>query len=146
MIVSIDYAALPAAPETPNARPLRLFAYTREEAAAENRADTVRDANHALQIVGRLCGGEGAITEGRPPEGAKLMWTVQIQISGTRRGHSSYRAAYHKESGCRLVDIDFMMEIYHAVKRVLRECREDYRRAKAERKALINSRSHLVNI
>ena len=63
------------------------------------------------------------------------MWTVQIQISGTRRGHSSYRAAYHKEDGCRLCDIDFMMEIYHAVKRVLRECREDYRREREAKRA-----------
>ena len=135
MIVSIDYAALPALPETPDARPLRLHAYTREEADAENRADTVRDANHALQIVKRLCGGDGAIAEGRPPAGARLMWTVQIQISGTRRGRTNGRAAYHKESGCRLVDIDYMMEIYHAVKRVLRECRVDYRREREAKRA-----------
>jgi len=61
--------------------------------------------------------------------------TVQIQISGTRRGHSSYRAAYHKEDGCRLVDIDYMMEIYHAIKRILLECREDYRREREAKRA-----------
>ena len=134
MLVVLDSVALPPFPEAPSVRPVRMFAHTREEADEENRADTVRDANHALQIVKRLCG--GVITEGEPPrENVVSLWTIQLQVSGTRRAHSCYRVAYHKFNGCPLPHIDMMMEIYHAVKRVLRECREDYRRAKDEKKA-----------
>lgn len=145
MLVVIDSVALPPLFEMPNIRPVRMFAHTREEAEEENRADTVRDANHALQIVKRLCG--GTIAEGEPPrENVIQLWTIQLQVSGTRRAHSCYRVAYHKFNGCPLPHVSLMMEIYHAIKRVLRECREDYRREQAERKALINSRSQLVNI
>ena len=131
MVVCIDAMAL--AP-TALGRPVQLYAYTREEADEERRADSVRDCNHALAIVRRLVGGN--IVEGRAPTGdVRRLWTVQLQVSNTRRGHSSYRAAYHKEAGCPLPQIDYMMEIYHAVKRVLRECRDDMRREKeAKRK------------
>ena len=129
MLVVIESVALPPKPETPDARLVQLFAYTREEAGEANRTDTVRDANHALQIVKRLVG--GVIAEGAPPrENVVPLWTIQLQVSGTRRVHSCYRVAYRKHGGCPLPHIDLMMETYHAIKRVLRECREDYRRAK----------------
>jgi len=118
-------------------RRVTLYAYTRMETAAEadGVGDTVRDANRALEIVRWLVGGN--IVEGRPPgvaRGHVPLWVVQIQVSGTRRGHSSYRAAYHKCDRCPLAQIDYMMEIYHAIKRVLRSCRDDLRREREAKK------------
>lgn len=131
MIMTIEGVA---GPPTNGLRQLLRYAYTHEEAAAENRTDSVLDANHALDIAHRLCG--DAIREGEPPreQGYTPLYVVQLQISDTHRKHSSYRCAYRKFDGCPMHAIEDMMEIYAAIKRVLRSARAESKKAKAAKK------------
>lgn len=142
MIAAIDAVAMPWEESTDakgrkaRYRPVKVFAYVRREAEGERVDDSVQSANHALQIVRRLCG--DAIEEGEPPkgEGHTPLFTVQIQVSNTHRHVSSYRAAYQKLDGkCPLPVIGMMMDIYHAIKRVMRQARDGLRAEKAAKKA-----------
>lgn len=141
MIVEIIAVAMPPEETTDRkgrivrSRPVKTFAYVRRETEGERVDDTVQSANHALQIVRRICG--DAITEGEPPkgEGHTPLFTVQLQVSNTHRRVSSYRAAYRKMEGkCPLPVIEMMMDVYHAIKRVLRAAREDLRKRKESEK------------
>lgn len=135
MMVEIVAVAMPwetstdAKGRTVRSRPVKTFAYTRCEADGERADDSVLSANHALQIVRRICG--DAIAEGEPPkgEGHTPLFTVQLQVTDTHRRTSSYRAAYRKLDGrTPLAVIGMMMDIYHAIKRTLRSARDDLRR------------------
>lgn len=119
-------------------RHVQLYAYTREESfGGESRCDnSVRSANHALEIVDRLCvkdeSGQ-AIVRGRPPADCPPLWFIGIRVSNARKLHSCYQADYHKEPGCPNVAAEYMMEIYGAVKKVLRGARGAYRMARAQK-------------
>lgn len=141
MIVEIVAVAMPPEDSADEkgrlvrSRPVRTFAYVRRESDGERVDDSVQSANHALQIVRRICG--DAITEGEPPkgEGHTPLFTVQLQVSNTHRRVSSYRAAYRKLEGkTPLAVIKMMMDIYHAIKRVLRSAREYLKKRKESAK------------
>ena len=132
MIVCIEMVALPPEPGA-DVRDTNLYAYLREELPGEGDGDRVSDANHALGIVKKL--GGKLILDGVPPRGVGYspLWQVEIQISDTHKNSSKYRARYHKENGCPLNAIAYMMEVYGAVKKVLREALNDMR-ARKEKK------------
>lgn len=138
MIVSIDAVAMPpeeTADRFRRVRPIRIFAYVRPESDGERLDDSVQSSNHALQIVRKLCG--DAITDGEPPNDGVCarLFTVQLQVSNTHRRTSSYRVAYRRLGNCPLPCIEMMMDIYRAIKRVIRSARDDLR---AERAAKID--------
>ena len=130
MVVCLEAVGVP--PAAGKGRLMELYAYVREELPGEGRGDTVRDSNHALEIVRKLvC---DRIAEGRPPSGSQSLWQVEIQVMCVHKDTASYRAAYHKENGCPESAIKVMMAVYGTVKKVLRESLDAHRarrRAKA---------------
>lgn len=138
MIVQIDAVAMPWEHDgRRRIRPIRVFAYTRVESDGERRDDSVQSSNHALQIVRRICG--DAITEGEPPNDGVCMrlFTVQMQVCDTHRKVSSYRVAYKRLAGnCPAPCSEMMMDIYHAIKRVMREARDDLKARRAAQVAV----------
>ena len=60
------------------------------------------------------------------------MWIVQISVIGTRQKITRYRTGYHKFAGCPLAAIGYMMDIYEAIRRILKRSRNELRE---ERKA-----------
>lgn len=112
MIVALEAVLMPP---KDGYREIARYAYTKEETIESERTDSVQDANHALQIVKKLCG--EAIREGEPPRGKEYqdLWVIQLQVTRTHKKSSNYRVAYHKHNGCQLVAIEDMMEIYAAI-------------------------------
>ena len=110
----------------------QLYAYPLNERGDE---DTVRDNNHALEIVRQLAGDDGEhFKEGTPPDGAPRMFDIWMRISNTRHGTSKYSADYHRHPGCPQRVASAMMDIYHTIKSVLRESRNALRERKQHKK------------
>ena len=134
MVVVIEGVAGPAFKEPAKGvrlREVKIYAYMREETSAETGGDRVADANHAVQIIDRLeC---DVITKGEPPrgDGYRPLWRVELQVLNVHRRTAGYRAAYHKEDGCPANQIELMMTVYAAMKRIMRNARDDRRARKA---------------
>lgn len=112
----------------------QLYAYPLNE---RGDADTVRDANHALDIVRKLAGDGGQyFKEGTPPKDARRLFSVWMQISNTHKGTSRYHADYQRLPGCPQSVAGAMMDIYRAIKSVLRESRAALRERKQKRKGI----------
>jgi len=110
----------------------QLYAYTVNE---RGDADTVRDNNHALEIVRRLAGDSGQyFKEGSPPKGTARMFDVWMHISNTRQGKSRYTADYFRHPGCPQTVAAAMMDIYRTIKSVLRESVNSRRERKQQMK------------
>lgn len=129
MIVCIEMVALPPKPGA-NVRDTNMYAYLRKETPGEGDGDRVSDANHALAIVKNLCG--NLIIDGEPPrgDGYSPLWQVELQVFETHKNCSKYRVSYHKENGCPMNAIEYMMAVYGAVKKVLRVALNDMRKRK----------------
>lgn len=63
------------------------------------------------------------------------MYVIAVQIYGTHRNVTHYRATDRKFNGCPLNVIEDMMAIYAAIKRALRDCRKGYLADKAAKAA-----------
>lgn len=124
MTVRIEGAAMP--PDSNGLRTVRLFAYTMR-AAGETDTD-LRDGNHCAAIVKRICG--DGIEAAMPPKDAWTLWRVYIRVSKSRRRIANYSCDYRKFIGCPLACAAEMMDIYHEIKRVLRNAREELEQAK----------------
>lgn len=124
MTVEISSYAVPCNDGT-DARMIAWFARQYEDVIDERgrlREETCRDWNHAVEIVGRICHDDSAISMDAPPEGAVRIMSVYLNVLKTRRGVSQYRAAYRRhEFGAMYNEAaDATMDVYRAVKRVLR--------------------------
>lgn len=124
MTVRIEGAAMP--PDSNCLREVRLFAYAVRD-ASETDTD-LRDGNHCREIVKRLCG--DGITAAMPPRDAWTLWRVYIRVSKSRRGRAVYSCDYRKFIGCPFPCAAEMMDVYHEIKRVLRNAREELEQAK----------------
>ena len=122
MIVMIEAVADP--PDANVARPVILYAYTREEEAPRFPECELRDARHALSIVKSLCSRD-RMTDGEPPRSGDVMplWEVSLRVCETRAGTSRYAVSYSRRNGCPLNATGLMMDIYHAIKRILKKAR-----------------------
>lgn len=110
----------------------QLYAYTVNE---RGESDTVRDNNHAMEIVRQLAVDDGEhFKEGTPPDGAPRMFDIWMRISNTHKGTSRYSADYHRHPGCPQRVASAMMDIYHTIKSVLRESRNALRERKQQKK------------
>ena len=107
MLVTIEAVAMPA---KDGMREIRPFVYTMSD--GRETPSEVRDANHAKQIVENLTTRD-------------TMWVVQISVLATRHKFTHYRIGYKKFNGCPLSAIGWMMEIYHAIKRILKSSRKE---------------------
>lgn len=117
-------------------RPVKHYAYTQEECEnAPVKGDSVQDANLALKLIKGFCG--KSIEEGEPPRGKdyQLLYVVIVQVYGTHRDVTHYRPTYHKFAGCPLNVIEDMMDVYAAIKKMIRELRKDYLADKAAKAA-----------
>lgn len=86
---------------------------------------SLRDDNHAVSCVDMFADCDsGHIIKG-PPIGKRVLFTVWITISKTRRATSSYHCDYHRHNGCPLNVIDAGMDLYHEFKRVIRKARDN---------------------
>lgn len=124
MTVRIEGAAMPL--DSNGLRTVRLFAY-----AVRDAGDTdtdLRDGNHCREIAKRLCG--DGIEAAVPPRDAWTLWRVYIRVSKSRRGRAVYSCDYRKFIGCPLAGAAEMMDVYHEIKRVLRNAREELKQAK----------------
>ena len=123
MLVNIEGVACPA--DANGIREIVPYVYTMEDDRAT--PSEVRDANHARQIVRNLAVAESVFVDSEPPrgEGYTPMWVVQISVLGTRQHITRYRCAYRKFDGCPLVAIGWMMDIYHSIKKILKNSRKD---------------------
>lgn len=137
MVAVIECVAMPAAAGS-RVRDGRLFCYSREEFEGEGGEDSVQVANHTLQIVDKLTEGGGTITKGEPPRGAEYqpLWRVEIQVVSAHRVTASYRADYRKEPGCPTNAVGLMMDVYRAVKRVMKAARKDLKARREKKKQL----------
>lgn len=130
MLVNIEGVANPA--DANGVREIVPYVYTSQGCRAT--PSEVRDANHAREIVRRLCVPDSVFVDAEPPRssGHDPMWIVQVSVLGTRQKITRYRVAYHKFDGCPLSAIGWMMDIYHAIKRILKSSRKEL---EAERNA-----------
>lgn len=102
-----------------------MFAYVVED-AGETDTD-VRDGNHCREIAGRLCG--DGIEAAMPPRDAWTLWRVVVRVSKSRRGRAVYSCDYRKFTGCPLAGAADMMNVYHEIKRVLRNAKRELEQA-----------------
>lgn len=126
MTVRIEGAAMP--PDAAGMREVRLFAYA-VRGAGETDTD-LRDGNHCREIVARLCG--GGIAAGTPPKEAWTLWRVSVRVGKSRRGRAAYSCDYRKFTGCPLSGAAEMMDVYHEIKRVLRNARRELEQERKE--------------
>lgn len=113
----------------------QLYAYPLNE---RGEADTVRDNNHAMDIVRQLAGNDGEhFKDGTPPDGAPRMFDIWVNISNTRKGTSRYSADYRRHIGCPQIVASAMMDIYHTIKSVLRESRDALRERKQKKRGSV---------
>lgn len=87
---------------------------------------SLRDNNHAAEIVREFArGNEGAIVM-RPPQGdERAMFEVVLCVSSTRRGTSTYFGCdYRQIQPCPHCVAAAGMEIYEEIKRVLKRARK----------------------
>lgn len=134
MVVCIEAVAMPCA-KGARFRDVQKFAYLREEVPGESGGDGVRDANHAHEIL-RLIS-RGPIVGSEPPRtpGHDSLFLVEIQVLGSRRTKSSYRCAYQRFNGCPAEVSEDMMNIFAAIKRVVRNCYKAIRQDEKARRA-----------
>ena len=124
-----------AQPPCNGRREIKMYCY-----ASEDRRPTsseVRDARMAHDLVRRLTeGDDGFFIDATPPRGHGYspMWIVQISVANSRRGTAGYRVGYHKYNGCPLAAIDYMMEIYRAIKRIIKRSHEELEKERKEQK------------
>ena len=130
MLVNIEGVACPA--DANGIRSIVPYVYT--SADERETPSEVRDANHAREIVRRLCIPESVFVDAEPPrgDGYDPMWIVQISVLGTRQKVTRYRTGYHKFDGCPLAAIGYMMDIHAAIRKILKNSRKELEK---ERKA-----------
>lgn len=132
MLITIEAVADP--PEN-GMREVKRYAYRQKEGPnAVNPGDSLRDANHALEIIKQIIG--DGIIESTPPRGPDYLplFLIQLQVSNSHKMYSSYRLDYRKLNGCPLNVIADMMDIHATIRRVLRRGLEDYREMKSQKK------------
>lgn len=124
MLVMIEAVADP--PDAKGARPVVLYSYMKEEETPRFPECEMRDARHAAHIVKTLCSRDKMV-DGEPPRKGDVfpLWEVALRVSGTRAGTSRYAVSYSRRNGCPLNATGLMMDIYHAVKRILRRARKE---------------------
>ena len=122
MLVNIEGVAQPP---KDGVREIVPYVYTSTD--SRETPSEVRDANHAREIVRRLCVPESVFVDSEPPreKGYDPMWIVQISVLGTRQKITRYRTGYHKYDGCPLSAIGFMMDIHAAIRRILKSSRKE---------------------
>ena len=123
MLVNIEGVAQPA--DANGIRSIVPYVYTMEDDRAT--PSEVRDANHAREIVCHLCVPGAVFVDAKPPrgDGYEPMWIVQISVLGTRQKITRYRTGYHKFDGCPLAAIGYMMDIYAAIRKILKNSRKE---------------------
>lgn len=95
-----------------------LHAYTRGDGS-------LRDCNHALDIVKEFVGGnEDRITQRAPVEGERVMFEVWLPVTGTRHGTSNYGTPdYRQIQPCPQCVAEAGYDIYSQIVRLLRRAR-----------------------
>lgn len=131
MLVNIEGVANPA--DANGVREIVPYVYTSQDCRAT--PSEVRDANHAREIVRRLCVPESVFVDAEPPRGTGYdpMWIVQVSVLGTRQKITRYRTGYHKFDGCPLAAIGYMMDIHAAIRRILKSSRKELEKERNER-------------
>ena len=131
MLVNIEGVAQPA--DANGIRAIVPYVYTSTD--SRETPSEVRDANHAREIVRRLCIPESVFVDAEPPrgEGYDPMWIVQISVLGTRQKVTRYRTGYHKFDGCPLAAIGYMMDIHAAIRKILKNSRKELEKERKER-------------
>ncbi len=142
MLVNIEGVAQPA--DANGIREIVPYVYT--SADSRETPSEVRDANHAREIVRRLCIPESVFVDAEPPrgEGYDPMWIVQVSVLNTRNKITTYRTGYHKYDGCPLAAIGYMMDIYAAIRKILKNSRKELekeRNEKREKKLCVTRRA-----
>ena len=132
MLVNIEGVAKPA--DANGIREIVPYVYTSTD--DRETPSEVRDANHAREIVRRLCIPESVFVDSEPPreKGYDPMWIVQISVLGTRQKITRYRTGYHKYDGCPLAAIGYMMDIHAAIRRILKSSRKELEKERKEQK------------
>ena len=132
MLVNIEGVAQPA--DANGIRAIVLYVYT--SADSRETPSEVRDANHAREIVRRLCVPESVFVDSEPPrgEGYDPMWIVQISVLGTRQKVTRYRTGYYKYDGCPLAAIGYMMDIHAAIRKILKNSRKELEKERNKKK------------
>lgn len=132
MLVNIEGVAQP--PRNCR-REIKMYVYASED--LRPTSSEVRDARMAHDLVRRLTeGDDNFFIDATPPRGYGYapMWIVQISVANSRRGTAGYRVGYHKFDGCPLAAIDYMMEIYRAIMRIIKRSHKELVREHKERK------------
>ena len=132
MLVNIEGVAQPA--DANGIREIVPYVYTSQD-SRETHSE-VRDANHAREIVRRLCLPDSVFVDAEPPrgDGYDPMWIVQISVLGTRQKVTRYRTGYHKYDGCPLAAIGYMMDIHAAIRKILKNSRKELEKERKEKK------------
>jgi hypothetical protein len=126
MIVCIEGVAMPWKRQGPRRiRDVDIFAYCREERPGEHGDGSVQSANHALHLV-KIVTSRNMI-EAEPPRTPdhEPMFLIEIQVFGVHRDTASYRVAYQKFAGCPMHIIEYMMDYYARIKRVVRKVNKE---------------------
>ena len=123
MLVNIEGVACPA--DADGIRAIVPYVYTSQD--ERETPSEVRDANHAREIVRRLCIPESVFVDAKPPrgEGYDPMWIVHVSVLNTRNKITTYRTGYHKYDGCPLAAIGYMMDIHAAIRKILKSSRKE---------------------
>lgn len=123
MLVNIEGVACPA--DANGIRSIVPYVYTSTD--SRETPSEVRDANHAREIVRRLCIPESVFVDAEPPreKGYDPMWIVQVSVLNTRNKITTYRTGYHKYDGCPLAVIGYMMDIHAAIRKILKNSRRE---------------------
>lgn len=131
MLVNIEGVAQP-----PHDGIREIVPYVYTSTDSRETPSEVRDANHAREIVKRLCVPESVFVDAEPPrgEGYDPMWIVQISVLGTRQKVTRYRTGYHKFDGCPLAAIGYMMDIHAAIRKILKNSRKELEKERKEKK------------
>lgn len=132
MLVNIEGVAQPA--DANGIREIVPYVYTSTD--DRETPSEVRDANHAREIVRRLCVPESVFVDAEPPrgDGYDPMWIVQISVLGTRQKVTRYRTGYHKFDGCPLAAIGYMMDIHAAIRKILKSSRKELEKERNNKK------------
>lgn len=119
MIVCIEAVAMPWKRQgLRRVRDVDIFAYCREERPGEHGDGSVQSANHALRLVKIIT------SRDRTPD-HEPMFLIEIQVFGVHRDTASYRVAYQKFAGCPMHIIEYMMDYYARIKRVVRNVNKE---------------------
>lgn len=137
MLVNIEGVAQPP---HDGIREIVPYVYTSQD--DRETPSEVRDANHAREIVKRLCIPESVFVDSEPPrgDGYDPMWIVQISVLGTRQKITRYRTGYHKYDGCPLAAIGYMMDIHAAIRKILKNSRKELESERKQKQKQENNR------